>query len=172
MSHAESYMDYSHGIRMVQMAVILDGVANTVTNILTDPTLWPLLSDEGGPIPKPYYTIDNTLAPTFITQPFSQTAKLGANAFFSPSIVGDVPLAYKWQFNGVSIPNATNAILALTNVQGSNSGLYTVVITNIYGSATNMPAMLQVNTNAFPPPLQRQPRHRHFRKLELLRRLG
>ncbi len=148
--HAESYMDYSHGIRMVQMAVTLDGVANTVTNILTDPTLWPLLSDEGGPIPKPYYTIDNTLAPTFITQPFSQTVKLGANVVFSPSIVADVPLSYKWQFNGVNLANATNATLSLTNVQGTNSGLYTVVISNIYGSATNIPAMLQVNTNAFP----------------------
>jgi Immunoglobulin domain/Immunoglobulin I-set domain len=148
--HAESYMDYSHGIRMVQMSVTLDGAANTVTNILTDPTLWPLLSDEGGPIPKPYYTIDNTLAPTFITQPFSQTVKLGANVAFSPSIVGDVPLTYKWQFNGVNLANATNATLSLTNVQGTNSGLYTVVITNIYGSATNIPAVLQVNTNAFP----------------------
>ena len=148
--HSESYMDYSHGIRMVQMAVILDGATNTVTNILTDPVLWPLLSDEGGPISKPYYTIDNTLAPTFITQPFSQTVKLGANVVFSPSIVGDVPFSYKWQFNGITIANATNAALSLTNVQGTNSGLYTVIITNIHGSATNMPAMLQVNTNAFP----------------------
>lgn len=149
--HAESYMDYSHGVRLVQMAVNIDGVTNTVTNILTDPVLWSLLSDEtSGVISKPYYTIDNTLAPTFITQPFSQTVKLGANVVFSSSIVGDVPLTYKWQFNGVNIPNATNATLSLTNLQGTNSGLYTVVITNIYGSATNIPAMLQVNTNAFP----------------------
>lgn len=149
--HAESYMDYSHGVRLIQMAVNLDGVTNTVTNILTDPTLWPLLSDESsGVISKPYYTIDNTLAPTFITQPFSQTVKLGANVVFSPSIVGDVPLTYKWQFNGVTISNATNATLSLASVQGSNSGLYTVVMTNIYGSATSMPALLQVNTNVFP----------------------
>src|SRR5208282_2024352 len=76
--------------------------------------------------------------------------KLGANVVFSPSIVGDVPLTYKWQFNSVTIANATNATLSLTNVQGTNSGLYTVIITNIYGSATSIPAMLQVNTNAFP----------------------
>jgi hypothetical protein len=148
--HSESYMDYSHGIRMVQMAVILDGVTNTATNIMADPVLWPLLSDEGGPIPKPFYTIDNQLAPTFITQPFSQTVKLGANVTFSPSIVGDVPLAYQWQLNGANLNHATNLSLTLTNVQGSNSGLYTVVIHNTYGTATNIPAMLQVNTNAFP----------------------
>lgn len=148
--HSESYMDYSHGIRMIQMSILLDGTNNTVTNILTDPVLWPLLSDEGGPIPKPYYTIDNTLAPVIITQPFSQTVKLGASVIFVPSIIGDVPITYQWQFNGAKIPGATSAMLTLTNLQGSDSGLYTIVVTNIYGSATSIPAMLQVNTNAFP----------------------
>ena len=117
---------------------------------MADPVLWPLLSDEGGPITKPFYTIDNQLAPTFITQPFSQTVKLGANVTFSPSIVGDVPLTYQWQLNSANITHATNLSLTLTNVQGYNSGLYTVVIHNNYGTATNIPAMLQVNTNAFP----------------------
>ncbi len=148
--HSESYMDYSHGIRMIQMSVLLDGTNNTVTNVLADATLWPLLSDEGGPIPKPYYTIDNTLAPVIITQPYSQSMKPGATVVFSPSIIGDVPFTYKWQFNSTAIAGATNATLTLTNVQGTNSGLYTIVITNIYGSATSIPAMLQVNTNVFP----------------------
>ena len=148
--HAESYMDYSHGVRLVQMAAVLDGVTNAITNIMADSVLWPLVSDESGPISVPYYTIDNTIAPTFITQPYSQTVKLGANVAFSPSIVGDAPLTYKWQFNSVNISSATNLTLSLTNVQGTNSGLYTVVITNPYGAATNIPAVLQVNTNAFP----------------------
>jgi hypothetical protein len=148
--HIESYMDYSHGIRMVQMAAILDGVTNQLTNLMVDPVLWPLVSDETNAITKPYYTIDNQIAPAFITQPYSQSVKLGANVAFSPSIVGDVPIGCQWQFNGANLANATNLTLSLTNAQGSNSGLYTVVITNIYGSATNIPAMLQVNTNAFP----------------------
>ena len=34
--HEETYMDYSHGTRLVQMAPVLDGVTNTVTNIMAE----------------------------------------------------------------------------------------------------------------------------------------
>jgi len=52
--HGETYADYSHGIRLVQDSVTLDGVPATVASIVTDQTLWPLLSDEGV-IPLPRY---------------------------------------------------------------------------------------------------------------------
>jgi len=52
--HGETYADYSHGIRLVQDSVSLDGSPATVASILTDQTLWPLLSDEGV-IPLPRY---------------------------------------------------------------------------------------------------------------------
>jgi hypothetical protein len=52
--HGETYADYSHGIRLVQDTLILDGVPVTAATILTDQTLWPLLSDEGA-IPLPRY---------------------------------------------------------------------------------------------------------------------
>ncbi len=45
--HGETYADYSHGIRLVQDTMMLDGVPVTAASILTDQTLWPLLSDEG-----------------------------------------------------------------------------------------------------------------------------
>lgn len=45
--HGETYADYSHGIRLVQDSVSLDGAPATVAAILADQTLWPLLSDEG-----------------------------------------------------------------------------------------------------------------------------
>ncbi len=52
--HAETYADYSHGIRLVQDSVMLDGEGATVTGILRDTYLSALLSDEG-PIPFPRY---------------------------------------------------------------------------------------------------------------------
>jgi hypothetical protein len=52
--HGETYADYSHGIRLVQEAVQLNGVATTVSAILQDPALCAILSDEG-PISIPRY---------------------------------------------------------------------------------------------------------------------
>lgn len=147
--HAESYMDYSHGTRLVQMAVTLDGSPNTVTNILTDSTLWPLLSDEGGTISPPYYTVDNTIAPFIITQPISQNVKPGSTAQLGVYAIADPTLTYQWKLNGANISNATNATLFITNAQAANAGTYTVVLTNPYGTVTNLPAILRVNTNAF-----------------------
>jgi hypothetical protein len=57
--HGENYADYSHGVRLVQQAITVDGAATTVAAVLTNPALAALLSDEtnypGNVIPKPYY---------------------------------------------------------------------------------------------------------------------
>ena len=45
--HGETYADYSHGIRLVQNAVTVDGQPSTVQAVLRDATLNSLLSDEG-----------------------------------------------------------------------------------------------------------------------------
>jgi hypothetical protein len=52
--HGETYADYSHGIRLVQEAVQLNGSPTTVSAILKDADLSAILSDEG-PIPFPRY---------------------------------------------------------------------------------------------------------------------
>lgn len=45
--HRESYVDYSHGIRLVQRAARLDGKPCDLLAVLHDPALCELLSDEG-----------------------------------------------------------------------------------------------------------------------------
>lgn len=52
--HGDTYMDYSHGIRLVQNAVIYNGLPNTVKGILQSSTLNSILSDEGV-MSQPYY---------------------------------------------------------------------------------------------------------------------
>lgn len=47
--HADNWVDYSHGVRLVGKTVILNGRATTVEQILTDPGTARLLSDE--PLP-------------------------------------------------------------------------------------------------------------------------
>jgi hypothetical protein len=45
--HRQTYVDYSHGIRLVRRPAILDGNPQDVAALLQDPRLAPLLSDEG-----------------------------------------------------------------------------------------------------------------------------
>ena len=45
--HGAGYADYSHGIRLVSEKVLIDGKLHLVYDILQDPELAPLLSDEG-----------------------------------------------------------------------------------------------------------------------------
>ena len=52
--HVDWYVDYSHGIRLVKRVCLLDGLIRDISDILKDPVLAPLLSNEG-PIEKPYY---------------------------------------------------------------------------------------------------------------------
>ncbi len=52
--HADTYMDYSHGMRFIQNSVIYNGTPTTVKAILQSSTLNALLSDEGVINPPEY----------------------------------------------------------------------------------------------------------------------
>lgn len=60
--HGETYADYSHGIRLVLDSVVVNGESKTFTQLLADPVLCILVSDEGT-ILKPYYTLSGTTTP-------------------------------------------------------------------------------------------------------------
>ena len=155
--HEETYMDYSHGIRLVQNALTVDGSPNTVTNVLTTSSLAALLSDEGvsegttsdGVIRIPRYTL-SPQAPLLMAHPRSQTLLPGASPAFRPLVAGDSPLSYRWLYNGAPLAGATNASLLISNAQAANAGSYSVVVSNSTGSATSRPALLRVNTNVHP----------------------
>jgi hypothetical protein len=58
--HADTYMDYSHGMRFIQNDVMYNGNPTTVKAILQSSVLNPLLSDEGV-INPPQYPYANTV---------------------------------------------------------------------------------------------------------------
>ena len=87
----------------------------------------------------------NVLIPAVIAQqPQSLSAGLGSNATLSVVATGTGQLRYLWRKDGVNLTGATNAVLALTNLQLADSGRYTVVVTDDLGSATSQPAILIV----------------------------
>lgn len=55
--HVDWYADYSHGLRLISERTFINGEPRQVSDILQDPALFDLLSNEGG-IARPYYPID------------------------------------------------------------------------------------------------------------------
>jgi len=58
-----------------------------------------------------------------------------------------LPVNYQWRFNGVNIPDATNSILTITNVQFSNEGIYDVVVWDSFRQRVSQSAALYVLIN-------------------------
>jgi len=98
-----------------------------------------------------YATLDNLslvttpCTPSIAAQPQDQFSCLSHSATFTLGATGNPPLSYQWYFNtNTVIVNATNATLTLTNLQGTNAGKYSVVVSNPCGSSTSAVARLTV----------------------------
>ena len=85
-----------------------------------------------------------TGAPIIVLQPADQTVYVSANVNFTVAATGASPLTYQWLFNGTALVGQTNAVLLLPDVQLTNSGNYSVVVSNNAGSATSSTAVLTV----------------------------
>ncbi|MCF7824649.1 MAG: T9SS type A sorting domain-containing protein [Candidatus Marinimicrobia bacterium] len=59
--HINTYVDYSHGIRLLDAQVTVDGEIKTLSEVLKDPLLFSLLSDESGRMVQPSYISDGAL---------------------------------------------------------------------------------------------------------------
>ncbi len=79
-----------------------------------------------------------------VTQPQSVTISLGDDATFSVSAQGTAPLQYQWFFNGQALPGAIQSTLPFANVQEKQAGSYSMVVSDISGSVTSSPAILNV----------------------------
>ena len=90
------------------------------------------------------YNATSSSPPNIVTQPASKSVTVGGSVSFSITVTGATPLAYQWQLTGTNLPGATNAILTLTNVQLAQAGSYSVLVTNIIGSAQSSSATLMV----------------------------
>ena len=81
----------------------------------------------------------------FIAAPFTGAVLYwGQDGQISLNAWGTEPLSYQWFKDGISVSNATSGLLMLTNVQFSDAGRYSAVVTNPFGSVTNLAASLIV----------------------------
>jgi hypothetical protein len=92
-------------------------------------------------------------APVILAQPQNQTVTPSNSVSFTVVVSGSAPLSYRWYLNtNAPVANATNSTLTLDNVQSTNAGAYSVVVTNVAGSIASTNVFLTVSAGASAPP--------------------
>jgi hypothetical protein len=134
-----------------------------------DRSPWPLTADGGGTSLQKVVLTDYGNEPTnwvaaaispggglgsgtppFLTiAPTNQVTVIGGSVNFTVAADGDAPLQFRWQLSGTNLPGATNAILALANVQSSQAGNYRVLVFNQAGSFFSTAVTLTVLTPVY-----------------------
>jgi hypothetical protein len=94
-------------------------------------------------------------APVITGQPASQAVLGGGSVTLSATATGVPTPTYQWKRDGADLPGATNSILALYNVSAADAGTYKVIVRNVAGTVTSLPARLTVNI--LPPQITLQP---------------
>ena len=82
--------------------------------------------------------------PGISNQPVSMTVTPGTNVTFSVMATGSGTLQYQWEFDETNIPSATNSQYAIDNVQVTDAGGYSVLVSNSLGSVLSATAFLSV----------------------------
>jgi hypothetical protein len=113
------------------------GFANEPVNwVAGNPT--PGSANNGPIVPRPVIT----------QSPVAQTNIVGGSASLSVTATGPGPFSWQWRFNGMNIPDATNATLLFSPVELEHEGVYDVFVSNPGGSTFSAPALMRV---AAPP---------------------
>ncbi len=88
------------------------------------------------------------VAPAFTVNPQSANAAVGGSVTLTATATGTPAPTYQWKLNGTSVTGATGSSLALSNLQVGDAGTYTVVATNVAGSATSQAAIVGITSTA------------------------
>jgi len=121
-----------------------------------------LVSNDFGSVISRVATL-TVIGPPIITQhPTGRTVRAGSDVTFEVGAQGTPPMSFQLLLNGtnvvsttkIALPDAT-AVFVLTNVQPVDSGVYSVLVSNAYGSALSAEATLIVTDS--PPYIVVQP---------------
>jgi hypothetical protein len=82
--------------------------------------------------------------PTITTQPANISRPETGNGSFSVVATGSPVLGYQWRFNGSNLPGEIGTSLQLSNIQIWQSGQYSVMVSNPYGSTISTNGLLTV----------------------------
>ncbi len=95
------------------------------------------------------YAVAAAVAPGIVIQPQPISRFVGDTVVLSVVAEGTAPLQYQWSKGDVVVAGATNAALVITDAQVTDSGLYSVSISNSVGSIQSSTAQVEITD----PPL-------------------
>jgi fibronectin type 3 domain-containing protein len=93
----------------------------------------------------------NPNAPKFSLLLTNSTALAGQTISLGVAVTGKAPFKYQWKHNGTNLTKATSAALTLKNVKASQAGIYSVSVSNGYGSTNSNVAVLSIYTKTSGP---------------------
>ncbi len=151
--HINTYTDYSHGIRFLNSEITIDGKIKKIQDILTDPVMYKILSDEDGIMVQPTYISSNTFAPT---QPKSFGIKTESETKIRIIISKD-PNVEKYQVslskNGTDFnspfSSSTNNFL-ISNLPTDSIVFVKVAAVNAYGTSPQSEVLAGIPTDRKP----------------------
>lgn len=93
--------------------------------------------------------LDSSLppAPDVVVPPRSRSADYGGTAEFSVAAVGTGPLGYEWRRNGTPMPGEIGPSIALSGLEPSDTGIYTVLVASSGGATSGRSAILGLHTD-------------------------
>ena len=136
---------YSGAISWTEQSFPLYGGADVIE--------WRYLKDSTVPAGTDRAFLDDVLfvfsntPPQIRAHPISQTNPATSSASFSVKAMGAGPMSYQWRLDGTNLLSATNATLILTNTRLTDTGNYSVLVSNAFGVATSSNAYLAVTAS-------------------------
>jgi len=115
---------------------------------LNDEQIW--VADFSGDLPEIEIRNAGEVPPSITAQPLDVTVEAGANASFSVAATGPAPLSYQWFKDGNPIEGATQSSLTITGAVSGDAGLYSVEVSNAFGSVASQAATLAVDGSQEP----------------------
>jgi hypothetical protein len=82
--------------------------------------------------------------PYIITQPANQSGAAARPVTFTVSAGGTPVLSYQWRLNANPLAGSTSTSLTITNPIASDGGNYSVLVSNLYGTALSANALLSI----------------------------
>src|SRR5688572_21768065 len=100
------------------------------------------------------YDLGTVAAPVITTQPAGKLLTSGSTLTMSVSATSASAATYQWRKDGLALTGQTSAIFSKSNITVSDSGVYTVAVSNAGGSVTSGPAQVVVQV---PPSISSHP---------------